>query len=47
MKSTDLLELLREFYRDKLSMRQRHFAGAQSVSDYEFNNTYQIGRAHV
>src|SRR5918993_864718 len=33
--------LLREFYRDKLSMRQRHFAGAQSVSDYDFNNTYQ------
>jgi hypothetical protein len=41
VKSTELLEFLREFYRDKLAMRQRHFAGAQSVSDYDFNNTYQ------
>ncbi len=41
MKSSELLALLREFYRDKLSMRQRHFNGAQSVSDYDFNNTYQ------
>lgn len=41
MKSSDLLELLREFYRDKLAIRERHFAGAQSVSGYEFNNTYQ------
>lgn len=41
MKAADLLELLREFYRDKLTMRARHFAGAQSVANYEFNNTYQ------
>jgi hypothetical protein len=41
VKSTELLELLREFYRDKLAMRERHFAAAQSVTDYEFNNTYQ------
>ncbi len=41
MKATELLELLREFYRDKLAMRERHFTAAQSVADYDFNNTYQ------
>jgi hypothetical protein len=41
VKSTELLEGLREFYRDKLAMRERHFSAAQSVSDYDFNNTYQ------
>ncbi len=41
MKSSELLELLKEFYRDKLAMREQHFAGAQSVTGYEFNNTYQ------
>jgi hypothetical protein len=41
VKATELLELLREFHRDKLAMRERHFNAAQSVSDYEFNNTYQ------
>ncbi len=41
MKATELLELLREFYRDKLAMRERHFNAAQSVADYDFNNTYQ------
>ena len=29
MNSTELLELLREFYRDKLAMRQRHVAAAR------------------
>jgi len=41
VKATELLDLLREFYRDKLAMRERHFSAAQSVTDYEFNNTYQ------
>ena len=41
MKSSELLDLLREFYKDKLAMRERHVAAAKSVSDYEFNNTYQ------
>ncbi len=41
MKATELLDLLTEFYRDKLTMRQRHVAAARLVSDYDFNNTYQ------
>ena len=36
-----MLELLREFYRDKVAMRLRHVSAAQVVSDYNFNNTYQ------
>ena len=36
-----MLELLREFHREKGAMRQRHAAAAQFVSDYDFNNTYQ------
>ena len=41
MKATELLALLRDFYRDKLEMRQRHVAVARHVPDYDFNNTYQ------
>jgi hypothetical protein len=41
VKATELLALLREFYRDKLTMRQRHVAVARHVPDYDFNNTYQ------
>ncbi len=41
MKATELLDLLAEFYRDKMAMRQRHIAAARLVSDYDFNNTYQ------
>ena len=41
MKATELLDLLTEFYRDKMAMRQRHIAAARLVSDYDFNNTYQ------
>lgn len=41
MKSTELLALLRDFYRDKLTMRQRHVVVAKHVPDYDFNNTYQ------
>jgi len=36
-----MLELLREFHRDKFAMRARHVAAARYVSDYDFNNTYQ------
>ena len=38
---TDLLPLLQEFYRDKLSEVLRHIAGARAVDDYDANNTYQ------
>ena len=41
VKSTEMLELLREFYRDKVALRQRHLSSAQVVSDYNFNNSYQ------
>jgi hypothetical protein len=37
----DLLSLLQEVYRAKLALSQRHQQGAQGVSSYEFNNTYQ------
>ena len=36
-----MLEVLREFHRDKLALRQRHVAAARHVKDYELNNTYQ------
>jgi hypothetical protein len=39
--STELLDLLTEFYKDKLTLRQRHVAAARFVGDYDFNNTYQ------
>lgn len=41
MKTTEMLELLQEFYRDKWTIRQRHAAAAQHVGHYDFNNTYQ------
>jgi hypothetical protein len=41
VKATELVALLRDFYKDKLSMRQRHVAVAKHVADYDFNNTYQ------
>jgi hypothetical protein len=41
VKSKEMLELLREFYRDKAAMRQSHVDAARVVSDYNFNNTYQ------
>jgi len=41
VKATELLELLREFHRHKLLMLRRHEAAARSISDYDFNNTYQ------
>ena len=41
MKPADLLELLREFYREKSALRARHVAAARLVVDYNFNNAYQ------
>jgi hypothetical protein len=41
VKSADLLSILREFHREKLTLRQRHVAVACHVSNYAFNNTYQ------
>ena len=41
MKPSTLLELLREFYREKSAIRLRHVAGARLVGNYDFNNTYQ------
>ena len=41
MKPADLIELLRECYRDKSALLQRHVAAARLVGDYDFNNTYQ------
>ena len=38
---TDLLGLLQDFYRDKLTMLLRHEAGARFVGQYDANNTYQ------
>ena len=47
MKTTELLALLTEFYRDRLTLRNRHAAAATHVADYNVNNTYQyiINRA--
>jgi hypothetical protein len=39
--ANELANLLREFYRDKRDMRQRHADSARLVSHYDFNNTYQ------
>ena len=36
-----MLELLREFYRDKAAMRNRHVSAARLVTHYDYNNTYQ------
>ena len=41
VKTDTLLAVLREFHRDKLTLRQRHAAVARLVSDYDANNTYQ------
>ena len=46
---TDLLGLLQDFYRDKLTMLLQHQAGARLVGQYDVNNTYQyiINREEV
>ena len=38
---TDLLGLLQEFYRDKLTIYLRHQSAARLVTQYDANNTYQ------
>jgi len=38
---TDLVALLQEFHRDKLTMMLRHAASARVVVQYDQNNTYQ------
>jgi hypothetical protein len=38
---SDLVALLQEFYRDKLTAYLRHQAGARLVVQYDANNTYQ------
>jgi hypothetical protein len=38
---SDLLQLLQDFHRDKLTALLRHEAGARLVGQYDFNNTYQ------
>jgi bacterioferritin (cytochrome b1) len=39
--SAELLEFLATFYRDKLTIRNRHVAAARFIRDYNVNNTYQ------
>jgi len=39
--AAELLDFLTAFYRDKLTIRNRHVAAARFVSDYNINNTYQ------
>jgi hypothetical protein len=41
VKATELLEFLRQFRKDKLTILKRHVASARHVTDYDFNNTYQ------
>jgi hypothetical protein len=41
VRPAELLELLREFYREKSALRARHVAAARLIVDYNFNNTYQ------
>jgi hypothetical protein len=39
--AAELLDFLTAFYRDKLTIRNRHVAAARFVTDYNVNNTYQ------
>ena len=41
MRTDALLSILRDFHREKLTLRQRHVAVARQVSEYHANNTYQ------
>jgi hypothetical protein len=38
---SELLTLLQEFYRDKLTLLLRHEAAARQIGQYDINNTYQ------
>jgi hypothetical protein len=39
--AAELVALLQEFHGEKAALWARHVAGAQRVSHYDFNNTYQ------
>ena len=41
MTAAELAAFLAAFYRDKLTLRNRHVAAARFVGDYNVNNTYQ------
>jgi hypothetical protein len=41
VKQTELLQILTPFAAERLALLQRHEAGAQVVSHYDFNNAYQ------
>jgi hypothetical protein len=41
VKARELLDLIKEFHREKLGMFKRHVAAARYVGNYDFNNTYQ------
>jgi hypothetical protein len=41
VKPTELIALLQECYRDRLTMFERHKAVATNVRDYDVNNAYQ------
>ena len=41
MKPSELLQFLREFYREKSALWARHVTSARLVEHYDFNNTYQ------
>lgn len=49
MRAVELLALLQELYRDRHAIYDRHVRGAQAISEYEVNNTYQyiIAREEV
>jgi hypothetical protein len=41
VKATELLDTLKQFHKQKLTLLRRHVASARYVIDYDFNNTYQ------
>jgi hypothetical protein len=41
VRASDLLDLLVEFTRDKLTLKAWHEAGARAIVQYDLNNTYQ------
>lgn len=41
MNQTELQQILTEFAADRVSLIERHDAGARAVSHYDFNNAYQ------
>ena len=41
MNQTELQKILTEFAADRVSLLERHDAGARAVSHYDFNNAYQ------